>query len=95
MNRLLLTILLAACLGHSAPAARPPNVVLILADDMGYGDVQALNADSRIPTPNLNKLAKTSATFLDAHSGSAVCTPTRYGLRSEEGRVGTEGRARG
>ncbi|MFP6896453.1 MAG: arylsulfatase [Roseibacillus sp.] len=80
MNRLLLTILLAACLGHSAPAARPPNVVLILADDMGYGDVQALNADSRIPTPNLNKLAKTSATFLDAHSGSAVCTPTRYGL---------------
>jgi arylsulfatase A len=57
-----------------------PNVVVILADDMGYGDVQALNPDSKIPTPNLNKLAASGMTFTDAHTPSAVCTPTRYGL---------------
>ncbi len=57
-----------------------PNVVVILADDMGYGDVSHLNPDSTIPTPNLNRLAQAGMTFLDAHSPSAVCTPTRYGL---------------
>jgi arylsulfatase A len=57
-----------------------PNVVVILADDMGYGDVQALNSDSKIPTPNLNGLAASGMTFTDAHTPSAVCTPTRYGL---------------
>jgi arylsulfatase A len=59
-------------------AADRPNIVFILADDMGYGDVQALNPKSRIPTPNLNRLAKEGMSFTDAHSPSAVCTPTRY-----------------
>lgn len=57
-----------------------PNVVLIMADDMGYGDVQALNPKSRIPTPHLNALSREGMTFVDAHSPSAVCTPTRYAL---------------
>ena len=57
-----------------------PNIVLIMADDMGFGDVQALNSNSKIPTPHLNRLAKDGITFLDAHSPSAVCTPTRYAL---------------
>ena len=57
-----------------------PNIVVILADDMGYGDVQHLNPESKIPTPNLNRLAADGMTFLDAHSPSAVCTPTRYSL---------------
>ena len=61
-------------------AASRPNIVVILADDMGYGDVQALNPASRIPTPNLNRLSASGVTFTDAHSPSAVCTPTRYGL---------------
>jgi arylsulfatase A-like enzyme len=61
-------------------AADTPNVVIILADDMGYGDVQALNPESKIPTPNLNQLARQGMTFTDGHSPSAVCTPTRYGL---------------
>ena len=61
-------------------AAEKPNIVLIMADDMGYGDVQALNPDSRIPTPHLNDLAADGMTFVDAHSPSAVCTPTRYAL---------------
>lgn len=58
----------------------PPNIVLILADDMGYGDIQAFNPESRIPTPHLNRLALEGVRFTDAHSGSAVCSPTRYGL---------------
>ena len=57
-----------------------PNVIFILADDMGYGDVQALNPKSKIPTPHLNRLAKEGMTFTDAHSPSAVCTPTRYSV---------------
>ena len=57
-----------------------PNIVIILADDMGYGDVQTLNPESRIPTPNLNRIAKEGISFTDAHTNSAVCTPTRYGL---------------
>ncbi len=64
----------------SAAAADHPNVVLILADDMGFGDVRALNPKSKIPTPGLDKLSREGATFLDAHTPSAVCTPTRYGL---------------
>jgi arylsulfatase A-like enzyme len=57
-----------------------PNVIYILADDLGFGDVHALNQKSIIPTPNMDRLAKEGAAFLDAHSGSAVCTPTRYGV---------------
>ncbi|RMF39000.1 MAG: Cerebroside-sulfatase [Planctomycetota bacterium] len=55
-------------------------MVIILADDMGFGDVHCLNPSSRIPTPNLDALAAAGATMTDAHSPSAVCTPTRYGL---------------
>ena len=57
-----------------------PNVIFILADDMGYGDIQALNPQSRVPTPHLNQLANEGVAFTDAHSGAAVCTPTRYGV---------------
>lgn len=57
-----------------------PNIVYILADDLGYGDIHALNADSKIPTPNCDQLARNGMVFTDAHSGSAVCTPTRYGI---------------
>ena len=65
---------------QSAEAARP-NIVYILCDDLGYGDVQALNpAKGKIPTPNIDRLARQGMTFTDAHSGSSVCTPTRYGI---------------
>ena len=57
-----------------------PNIVFILADDMGYGDIQAYNPKSTIPTPHLNGLTEEGMRFTDAHSGSAVCTPTRYGI---------------
>ena len=61
-------------------AAEKPNIVVLLADDMGYGDVHALNPESTIPTPNIDRIATDGVTFLDGHSPSAVCTPTRYGL---------------
>ena len=57
-----------------------PNIVYILADDLGYGDVKCLNPDGKIATPHLDRLAAQGMTFTDAHSGSAVCTPTRYGI---------------
>lgn len=57
-----------------------PNIVLILADDMGYGDVSRLNPDANFRTPNMDSLAEKGMLFTDAHSNSAVCTPTRYGL---------------
>lgn len=59
---------------------RPPNIVYILADDLGYGDVGAMNPDGKIKTPNIDRLANEGMRFTDAHSGSAVCTPTRYGI---------------
>ncbi len=57
-----------------------PNLLLILADDLGYGDVSCYNAESKVPTPNLDRLASEGMRFTDAHSPSTVCTPTRYSL---------------
>lgn len=59
---------------------RKPNIIYLLADDWGYGDVSCLNPDSKIPTPHTDKLASEGMIFTDAHSNSAVCTPTRYGV---------------
>lgn len=58
-----------------------PNVIFIFADDMGYGEIQALNPEwGKIPTPHLDKLISQGMTFTDAHTTSSVCTPSRYGL---------------
>ena len=78
--RHLLALLLVNCAPFAGAAARP-NIVYILADDLGYGDVQILNPGrGKIRTPNLDRLAGEGMIFTDAHSGSSVCTPTRYGL---------------
>ncbi len=62
-------------------AAAKPNIVYILCDDLGYGDVQCLNPQrGKIATPNIDGLAGQGMCFTDAHSSSAVCTPTRYGI---------------
>ena len=65
---------------QSAAAACPPNIVYILADDLGYGDVHCYNAQSKIPTPHLDRLAREGLRFTDAHAPDAVCSPTRYGV---------------
>lgn len=74
------TMLLTHALVRAQKVQKKPNVIYILADDMGYGDIQALNKKSQVQTPNLDRLASASVVFTDAHSGSAVCTPTRYGI---------------
>ena len=60
--------------------ASKPNVVFILADDLGYGDLRCLNPEGKIATPHLDRLAAEGMRFTDAHSSSSVCTPTRYSL---------------
>ena len=85
MLRIAALVLLAAgsvASQESPPTARatPPNIVYILADDMGYGDVSCLNPNAAWKTPHIDRLAAEGMTFTDAHSGSGVCTPTRYGI---------------
>lgn len=72
-----LTMMGSACV--SANSSKP-NIIFILADDMGYGDCTVNNPDSKIPTPHIDRLAKEGLRFTDAHSAAAVCTPSRYGL---------------
>ena len=59
---------------------RKPNVILLLTDDMGIGDISFNNKNGKIKTPNLDILARTGVNFLDGHSGSSRCAPSRYNL---------------
>jgi arylsulfatase A-like enzyme len=65
---------------QAAPDAPAPNIVYILADDLGWGDLGCYNSETAVPTPNANRFATQSIRFTDMHSPSAVCTPTRYGI---------------
>ncbi len=82
LGLLALTATLATC-AHAPPSearARLPNVVILYADDMGFGDLAANDPAARIPTPHLDRLAAEGMRFTDAHSSSGVCTPSRYAL---------------
>ncbi len=59
---------------------KQPNIIFVLMDDLGYGDVHAFNPESKIPTPILDRLAAESRSFTDCHASAAVCTPSRYAL---------------
>ncbi|MDE3742073.1 sulfatase family protein [Maribacter polysaccharolyticus] len=76
-------ILLILVGGVSAQSQQPPNIILINADDLGYGDLSSYGA-SLLNTPNIDRLAKEGRRFTDAHSASAVCTPSRYALLTGE-----------
>jgi len=79
--KIILSAALCLLAVHASAETLRPNIVLIMCDDLGYGDVQCLNPENgKIKTPSVDKLAKQGMIFTDAHSGSAVCTPTRYGL---------------
>lgn len=80
MRILLLVLSLISWASPAAFGATPPNVVFILADDMGYGDLKAYNPGSKIPTPHLDHLAADGLVFTDAHSGGSTCVPSRYSL---------------
>ena len=79
--RLLLAVMLipAFVAGAKGEEAKP-NIVVILADDLGYGDTGFNNPECKIPTPNLDAMAGEGVRFVDAHSAGATCTPSRYGL---------------
>ncbi len=72
-------LLTCTCSAFAEDAALKPNVVVILADDLGYGDLHCYGAE-KIPTPHCDRLAHEGMRFTDAHSPSAVCSPTRYGV---------------
>lgn len=86
MSRMILTLACAlASYTLQADVARSehqslPNIVYILADDLGYGDVSCYNEQAAWRTPHMDQLAAGGMRFTDAHSGSSVCTPTRYGI---------------
>lgn len=80
LSLLFLTLSLFTLSCKEKEAERKPNVIYILADDLGFGDVSANNPEGKIKTPNIDALAADGMRFTDAHSGSAVCTPTRYGI---------------
>ena len=70
----------AGCALAKTKKQTAPNIIYILADDMGFGDVDSFNANSKIPTPHLARLSREGMRFTDAHTSSGVCTPTRYGI---------------
>lgn len=76
----LAALVAGGCAIPERQAERLPNIVFLMADDMGYGDLGSFNEGSRIETPHMDALAAGGMRFTDAHSGSAVCTPTRYGV---------------
>lgn len=85
--RYLLFTTITCCLLYISVAAQQksnaidrPNIIYILADDMGYGDASCLNEQSKIHTRHIDQLAANGMKFTDAHSSSAVCSPTRYGI---------------
>jgi len=73
-------LMIAPLIASSLYAQKNPNIIFILADDLGYGDVSALNENSKIQTTNIDRLAQQGVVFTDAHSSSSVSTPTRYGI---------------
>lgn len=81
---MILFLALALCSGLASASpeekSASPNIILVMADDLGIGDVSPTNPDSKISTPRLKGMADAGLTFLDAHTPSSVCTPTRYGL---------------
>ena len=94
ISGLCVTGTLASCV-PSAEEQKHPNIVLILADDMGYGDVSFFNTGSRVQTPAIDDLARYGISFTNAHASGSVCTPSRYGLLTGRYAFRTEGAARG
>lgn len=74
------SLVLVSCEDKKHVVPDRPNIVFILADDMGIGDLGCYNPESKIPTPAMDQLAKEGMMFTDAHTNSAVCSPTRYGI---------------
>ncbi len=81
-NNFLTSFLICLLFGYysNSTAQSKPNIIYILTDDLGYGDVSSFNKEGKIKTPNIDQLATDGMKFTDAHTSSSVCTPTRYGI---------------
>lgn len=79
----LIFLIFCSCNRSESPKQDQPNVVFIFVDDLGYGDLGCYGA-TKVQTPNIDQLAKEGRMFTDAHSASAVCTPSRYALLTGE-----------
>lgn len=79
----MLAFLCAGC-RTAPPTSAKPNILIILTDDLGYGDIACYNPASKVPTPHVDALARRGMRFTDAHSPATVCTPTRYSLMTGE-----------
>ncbi len=82
MRCLILIALFTVTACRSTPVPALPNIVIIYADDLGYGDLSAYNPDCAYETPRLDQMAAEGVRFVDAHSPSTICSPSRYGLYS-------------
>ena len=78
MKKIILPLIALLGILPLAQSQQRPNIIFILADDLGYGDLSCLNPGSKISTPNIDRLAKEGKTFTDAHTPASLCTPTRY-----------------
>ena len=90
-------VLLASAAALCAPtcAQALPNIVIVYADDLGYGDLSCYNADAAYKTPHLDRMAAEGVRFTDAHSPSTICSPSRYGLLSGQQIYRSTGRGGG
>lgn len=75
-----LALVCSLIMAAAAFSIEKPNILVILADDLGFGDVRCYNSESKVPTPNLDRLAGQGMRFTDAHAPATVCTPSRYSL---------------
>lgn len=80
MKKTLSLLTLFSAFAGSLLAQDKPNIIYILCDDLGIGDISIHNPEGKIPTPNIDRLGAEGMVFTDAHTNSSVCTPTRYGI---------------
>jgi arylsulfatase A-like enzyme len=77
---LMISVFATACTSAPPTDTEHPNILIILTDDLGYGDIAVYNPESKVPTPNIDSLANQGMRFTDAHSPATVCTPTRFSV---------------
>lgn len=76
----MIVLLCYSCNTNNTKEQEYPNIIFVLADDLGYGDISVYNKEGKINTPNVDRLAADGIMFTDAHTSSSMCTPTRYGI---------------
>ncbi|MCE9546888.1 MAG: sulfatase-like hydrolase/transferase, partial [Planctomycetia bacterium] len=76
----LIVLSVGTAIAADAKPTRPPNIILLLTDDQGYGDLSCYNDQSKVSTPHIDQLASDGIRFTDAHTAASVCTPSRFAI---------------